>query len=180
LLSDEFSGGGILDVGCYPVSMARLIAGVATGGDFAEPREVKGTAHIGPTNVDHYAVVSLSFPGQIIANLATGVQVLQDNVLRIFGSEGHILVPDPWIPGVTEGAGTHRIFIQRQGEPEQREIVVESDRGLYSIEADTVAAHLDRRQALPPAMTWDDTLGNMKALDRWRESIGLVYSFERG
>ena len=31
LLDNELGGGGILDVGCYPVSMARLIAGAATG-----------------------------------------------------------------------------------------------------------------------------------------------------
>jgi len=24
-------------------------------------------------------------------------------------------------------------------------------------------------------MSWDDTLGNMKTLDAWREQIGLVY-----
>lgn len=31
------AGGGIMDVGCYCMSMARLIAGAATGKDFADP-----------------------------------------------------------------------------------------------------------------------------------------------
>src|SRR5690606_28050217 len=35
-------GGGILDVGCYPVSMARLIAGVAVNKPFADPVSVVG------------------------------------------------------------------------------------------------------------------------------------------
>ena len=177
LLSNEWAGGGILDVGCYPTSMARLIAGVATGGDFAEPIEVKGTAHLGRTGVDEYAVASLRFPGNIIANLACGVQVFQDNVLRVFGSEGHVLVPDPWTPGAKGGA--HRAVILLNTKSDAREIVIESDRGIYAMEADTFAEHLDRRRISPPAMTWDDSLGNMKTLDRWRESIGLVYQSER-
>jgi predicted dehydrogenase len=31
IISNELAGGGILDVGCYPVSMSRLIAGVVDG-----------------------------------------------------------------------------------------------------------------------------------------------------
>jgi hypothetical protein len=58
-------------------------------------------------------------------------------------------------------------------------VLIEADRGLFSIEADTVAAHIDRRQVSPPAMTWNDTLGNMRTLDRWRESIGLAYEADR-
>src|SRR4051812_36102353 len=36
LYANELAGGGILDVGGYPVSMARLIAGAASGEPFAE------------------------------------------------------------------------------------------------------------------------------------------------
>src|SRR5205807_8408637 len=42
---------------------------------------------------------------------------------------------------------------------------------------DTVAQHLAARQA--PAMSWDDSLGNMRALDAWRGSIGLTYEREK-
>lgn len=28
-------------------------------------------------------------------------------------------------------------------------------------------------------MTWKDTLGNMKALDAWRDEIGMVYDSEK-
>jgi hypothetical protein len=36
-----------------------------------------------------------------------------------------------------------------------------------------VAAHIADRQA--PAMSWDDSLGNMRLLDAWRAEIGLEY-----
>ncbi|TJX27717.1 MAG: Gfo/Idh/MocA family oxidoreductase, partial [Mesorhizobium sp.] len=37
LYANDLAGGGILDVGGYPVSMVRLIAGAAAGEPFAEP-----------------------------------------------------------------------------------------------------------------------------------------------
>jgi predicted dehydrogenase len=178
VLDNAMGGGGILDVGCYCVSMARLVAGVAAGTDFAEPVEVRGTAHIGAASrVDEWAVASLEFPGGIVATLATGVQVWQENVVRIYGTKGYIFVPVPWVPG--RESGPTRILVHEHGRKEPREIVIETDRPLFAIEADTVAENIDRRQAPPPSMTWDDTLGNMKTLDRWRESIGLVYDMER-
>src|SRR6478672_3748201 len=84
LFSNALAGGGIMDVGCYPVSMSRLIAGAARGADFADPVEVKATGHLGQTGVDEWAIASLKFPGEILAQLATGVSVNQENVVRIF------------------------------------------------------------------------------------------------
>jgi predicted dehydrogenase len=173
----SLAGGGILDVGCYCTSMSRLIAGVATGKDFAEPTEVKGVGHLGATGVDEYASAVLKFPGDIIANISTGVAVQQDNAVRIFGTEGYLVVPWPWIP--QKEGGTSRILLHKPGQNEPQEIPVHCDDWLYGLEADTVAANIDRRQAAAPAMTWDDTLGNMKTLDRWREAIGLVYDIEK-
>ncbi|MBI4580490.1 MAG: Gfo/Idh/MocA family oxidoreductase [Planctomycetes bacterium] len=177
IYANELGGGGILDVGCYCASMARLIAGVAAGGDFAEPTDVAGFGQVGPTGVDHHAVACLGFPGDIVANLATGVDVNMENVVRIFGSKGHVHVPTPWTPG-TNG-GTTRIHVHVEGKPHARTIPVQTDRWLFAIEADVVAENLDRRQARPPAMTWDDTLGNMKTLDRWRAAVGVAYHCER-
>jgi predicted dehydrogenase len=174
LFSNELGGGAILDVGCYPVSMSRLIAGVATGEPFAEPIEVNGCGHLATTGVDLWAIASMKFPGDILAALATSIQVQQDNALRIFGSEGNITVASPWSPS-REG-GTATILLERQGES-PREIIIDSPQPIYAIEADHVAAHIENRQS--PAMSWDDSLGNMNALDRWRAAVGVVYQSEK-
>jgi predicted dehydrogenase/aryl-alcohol dehydrogenase-like predicted oxidoreductase len=172
LFNLALGGGGILDVGCYPVSLSRLVAGVAQGKDFVEPLEVKAVGHLGETGVDEWSAAVLRFPGDIVAEVATGVRVGLENVVRIFGSEGHILVPSPWI--VSREGGSSKIVVQKRG-AEPREVVIETDAYLYGLEADVVARDLSRRQARPPAMTWDDTLGNVKALDAWREAVGLRY-----
>jgi hypothetical protein len=54
---------------------------------------------------------------------------------------------------------------------------VAPDRDLFTYEADMVAAHIAERQA--PAMRWDDSLGNMRLLDRWRQEIGLAFAQDK-
>jgi len=170
-------GGGIMDVGCYCMSMARLVAGADQGQDFAEPLELKAVGHVGEiSKSDEWTVASVKFPGDILAQLACAVQANQgENAVRIFGTEGSIYLPAPWIPGRDGGATS--IFVQRAGQ-EEEELVIEPGRALYAIEADTVAAHIASRQAPSPAMMWKDTLGNMRALDWWRREIGMVYEAE--
>ena len=62
LFANETAGGGILDVGGYPVSMARLIAGAAAGKPFLDPEKVSGVAHLGQSGVDEWASAVLKFP----------------------------------------------------------------------------------------------------------------------
>ncbi|MFW6189826.1 MAG: aldo/keto reductase [Planctomycetota bacterium] len=176
LLDPDLGGGGILDVGCYPVSAARMIAGAASGEAFLDPIELKGCGHLGETGVDEWAAAVMRFPGGIVAEVATGVQVQQKNPIEVYGSEGHLTVPIPWIPN--RQGGTSKIVLQRHDADGPEEIVVETDQWLYGMEADEVAANIEDRQADPPAMTWSDTLGNMKALDHWREEIDLTYPAE--
>jgi predicted dehydrogenase len=178
LLRNDLAGGGILDVGGYPVSMARLIAGAASGAAFVDPVEVHGAGHIGPeSRVDEWAAATLRFPGDLVAQVATGIRVGMENVVRIYGDEGSILVPAPWT--LRGSPLTTTIVVRRSDEAEPREVVVEAEADPWAIEADTVARHLAARQAASPAMSWDDSLGNIRTMDRWREAIGLTYDAER-
>jgi predicted dehydrogenase len=172
LFNRALGGGGILDVGGYCASMARFIAGAASGSAFEDPIEVKGVAHIGEqSRVDEYAIASMKFPNGVLAQLTAGVRLNLESNVRVVGSEGSLLIPAPWSPVPGGTAGFAKIIIFKEGVP--REIVIEADRGIYAIEADHVAEHLAARQS--PAMSWADTLGNMKTLDAWCGSVGLAY-----
>ena len=178
LLANELGGGAILDVGCYCMSGARLMAGVAGGGSLAvEPEVVTGAAHVGPTGVDGWAVASLRFAGGVVAQLTTSVQVAQPPSLRLYGSKGSMSVPAPWLPGVDGARVTEIVVTRHGGEPERHQ--VHADRGLYAIEADEVARCIAAGLVESPAMPWADTLGNMAALDRWRRAVGVIYDAER-
>lgn len=169
----ELGGGGILDVGCYTLSMARLLAGAALGlGRSAEPLVLTGVGRMGPAGTDDVACACLRFGGDILAMLSCGVGVDQENQLLVYGSEGRLVVPVPWSPG--KFGDTPHILIQRTGKPEER-IDVPASKPLFALEADKVAAHIHDREAPWPAMTQEDTLGNMRALDRWLAEVGAKY-----
>ena len=178
-LNKRLGGGGILDVGCYPVSLSRLLAGAASGKAFAEPLEVRGQARLNPqTGVDEYATALLSFPGGILAELAAGVQLARDNTATVYGTAGRLEIPSPWFGGGIEGGVSRLVVRSNEGEVVQ-EIEIVTREWLYALEADTVAASLDRGEAPPPAMGCADTLGNMETLDRWRGCVGLEYESDQ-
>jgi predicted dehydrogenase len=70
LYANDLAGVGILDVGCYPVSMARLIAGAVAGKAFLEPAAVSDMARLGETGVDEWAAATLRFPNGIVPEVS--------------------------------------------------------------------------------------------------------------
>ncbi len=178
LFANEMAGGGILDVGGYPVSMARLVAGAADGKAFAEPDKVSGAAYLGQSGVDEWASAVLKFPNGIVAEVSCSIMASQDNVLRIIGSEGRIEVKDFWFASGHKG-GVGRIDIIKGTETET--IEVPEDRWLYSFEVDAAgkAIRESRQEFEAPGMTWADTLGNLRVMDQWRAAVGLEYGVEK-
>jgi predicted dehydrogenase len=185
LYNKAMGGGSILDVGCYPASMSRFIAGAALGKPFADPVRVRACGLIGPSGVDTYAAATVEFPHGIIAQLVCGIGCQMPIEVVVYGTKGCLIVPNPWLPTspvrdalkplpMDTRWPSEKIIVLLNEKPEQpQEHAVRADRDLYSYEADTVDRHIAERQA--PAMSWDDSLGNMRLLDAWREQIGLAY-----
>ena len=179
----EWGGGALLDVGCYPVSMARWVAGATQDLPFAEPDVLRAAGVIGPTGVDLHSSAVLTFSGGLIATLSTSVMADLPNHVVITGTQGALIFSEPWLPStrcrdsavplpedttfpsatltIRRATGLHRATEER--------VVIDVDRDLFSYEIDAVAAKLARRQA--PEMSWADSLGNLSTLDRWREAL---------
>ncbi|MEB2844415.1 oxidoreductase [Rhizobiales bacterium RZME27] len=178
LFSNDLAGGGILDVGGYPVSMVRLLAGSVIGQSYAEPVSVSGAAHLGQSGVDEWASAVLKFENGIVAEVSCSIMANQDNTLRIIGSKGRIEVKDFWFAGGRKG-GTGKIEIFKGGEHEVVE--VSDDRHLYSFEVDAVTAAIraGEKTFAYPGMNAAEALANLRVLDRWRASVGLEYGVEK-
>jgi predicted dehydrogenase len=177
LWNRELGGGGILDVGGYPVSYARLIAGANAGQAFAEPTAVHGAGVLhAETHVDAYAAAQLTFAGGMIAHVSCGVGLTQENVVRIHGTGGTLLVTRPYAPGLKIEPTT--ITLHRAGVVQPEEITITPDRDLYAYEADAFAEAYAAGRREVAAMTPEDTLGNMAVLDAWRRDVGVVYAGE--
>lgn len=176
LWSNELAGGGMLDVGCYPVSFARLIAGAASGQPFLDPVSVTGTGVLHPeTGVDSAAAATLKFANGVIAQVSTSVYVTQDNCARIYGTAAMLHVPTPWLPA-SEGQ-TSQLHLHKDGKIETIDVL--TTHALYGMEADAVALAVARGEKEVAAMSLADSLGNMATLDAWRSAVGLTYEQEK-
>ncbi|HLY29917.1 MAG TPA: Gfo/Idh/MocA family oxidoreductase [Ktedonobacterales bacterium] len=167
------AGGGIMDVGCYPVSLARLVVG-------EESAQVTGVAQIGPASqVDEWAIASLRFPSGALASLTCGIGLHVDQSAHIWGTRGSIHLTNPWFPAASALDAT-RLIVRAGGEQSTiiEEVVYPSQAPtqLFALEVDAVAAHLADRQS--PAMPWADSLGNMATLDAWRHAVGMRFAGE--
>lgn len=170
LFNLKLGGGSILDVGGYPVSLARLVAGVATGGHFAEPISVVASGIIGPTGADEFATALLTFPGAITAQVTSAISHDVGTTAVIYGESGKIVMPDPWIPGGDrQGLASSMTIHPYAGEPET--VTLRTARPVYALEAELFADTLPALEAPWPAMSWADTLGNLRVMDAWRAAL---------
>jgi len=130
-LSASLDGGSLMDVGCYCVSGARLLAG--------EPELVSGTQVLGGDGVDVTFSGWMRFPEDVIAHFDSGL-ILDDRLeLEIVGEEGSLCVRDPWhcvTPGIElRRAHTAELIEVPSGNP-------------YGLEADNLVAAM-RGDAAP-------------------------------
>jgi len=87
-LRADLDGGSLMDVGCYCVSAARLLAG-------EEPASVFGMQEVGPTGVDMRFSGLVRFPGGVVGDLTAGFTTFSES-LEVIGTAGMLRLPDPW------------------------------------------------------------------------------------
>lgn len=171
LFNPTLGGGSILDVGGYPVSFARLIAGVVGEVDVAEPVTLAAHGTIGPTGVDELAHAVLTFPFGVTASVTSAIRHDVGTCAVVYGEEGKIVLPNPWIPRGDRQGTVSDMTVYRDGhEPEA--VTIRTDLATYALEAEFVLDALPATEARWPAMSHADTLGNMRVLDAWRAALG--------
>jgi predicted dehydrogenase len=163
-------GGGILDVGGYPVSFARLLAGMVEDKPFSEPIRVDAVGVVGPTGADELTTALLTFPSRFTATVTAGVYHDAGRTAVIFGENGKVVLGDPWIPG-SDRHGLETGYTVWRDDREPESVVIRTTKSTYAIEAELVADTLPATEASWPAMSWTDTVGNMRALDAWRAAL---------
>ena len=87
----KMGGGGLWDIGCYPLSYTRSALG-------AEPLEVFGWQVTGPTGVDEVFAAQLRFPGDIYAQFDCSVKIPYHTFMEIVGDEGTLNISNPFNP----------------------------------------------------------------------------------
>jgi predicted dehydrogenase len=155
----DLAGGALMDAGCYPVSMVRMLTG-------EEPTVVSAQAKLRSPKVDRAMTAALQFPsgctGRIIASMWSST--LLKIGARVVGSEGEMRVFNPVGPQFY-----HRLSVSGGGRGRQVEHL--SRRPTYEYQLDAFGAAISEGSPIltPPAFS----VANMRVIDAIYQAAGL-------
>lgn len=152
----EYGGGGLLDIGCYPIKASRMVFG-------EEPLRVSAAIVRDPRfgGIDMLASAILDFPsGHCV--FTCGTQVALQQSMRFYGTAGRI---EPEIPFNPQPGGTSRIRIDDGRDLAGSGVTVEefAPCDQYIIQGDLFSRAI--RQGGPPPVPLEDALKNMAVID---------------
>ena len=155
-------GGGLLDVGVYPISLASMILG--------KPTQTASLAHLGETGVDEQNACVLGYDKGRLALVSSAVRTNTPHEAFILGTEGKIKLHAPWWAGKV-------LTLYRDGKKEET-IEVGFEGNGYQFEAAEVARCLAAGKIESDIMPHHETVAIMETLDELRAQWGMKYPME--
>ncbi|MDR3576329.1 MAG: Gfo/Idh/MocA family oxidoreductase [Anaerolineaceae bacterium] len=152
----EAGGGSIWDLGCYPISYARLISN-------SQPNEVFGWRVNMVSGVDETFMGQIHFANGLVAQVSCSFCLPHYSSAIIRGTEGSIIIPNPFKPEKPSS-----ITLQ-QGEKEKT--LNFSSKNLYLGEVEDMADAILNNK--PPRVTLDDSRENVATIAALLESAHL-------
>lgn len=151
----EMGGGGVMDIGCYPITMSRFFFG-------KEPARAAALVDVDPDmHTDRLSSVLLDFaPGQALFTCST--QLVPFQRMQVFGTKGRIELEIPYnIPP----DGPSRIFIDDGSQLAGLSARVEEFPTLdqYAIQGDAFSKAIQEDSEVP--VTLEDATANMRVIE---------------
>ena len=151
-LSRELEGGSLMDVGCYCISVVRLMTG-------EEPLQAQGVSRIGnESGVNEVLGAVLDFPSGAIGMIDCGLRSHRMQSYDLRGTQGRIRVETAY---VTPPDGETLIEVWDQNEEYSRITIPPANS--YTLMAEDFADALLHRR--PPKYAPGDGVANMRVID---------------
>jgi predicted dehydrogenase len=152
----EWGGGGLMDVGCYPITMSRWLFG-------EEPEAVIGIVDRDPElRVDRIASGMMRFPSGGQATFTCAMQLVHYQRMQLHGTSGRIEVQ---IPFNAPNDRPTRVFVDDGRELGDRsaEAIEFPVVDQYTLQGDNFSAAVRGERTVPVSI--DDAVGNMAVID---------------
>ncbi|HQY25411.1 MAG TPA: Gfo/Idh/MocA family oxidoreductase [Thermoflexales bacterium] len=147
----EIGGGGLMDIGCYNISLSRFLFG-------AEPARVVGLVEFDPTfKIDRLASGMLDF-GAGTATFTCSTQLTSYQRVNLYGTEGRIEIEIPFNAPPDKPC---RIWHQRGADVKE---IVFPICDQYTLQGDAFALAVLNDTPVPTPL--EDALANMKVIER--------------
>lgn len=162
LFDPALGGGGLLDVGIYPVALASML--------FGAPQSIASQATLGETGVDEQTAITFRYEGGQLALLSCAIRTTTLHDAVVYGTQGHIRINAPWW-------SPSSLTLAVDGQAEQQLNFEQTGNG-YNYEAAEVMRCIRAGETESPIMPLDETLALVRTLDATRAQWGLVYPGE--
>lgn len=162
LYDPSLTGGALLDVGIYPLSLASMI--------FGKPSKISGVAHLGSTGVDEQNAVTLDYARGQHAVVTSAVSVQGFQEAQILGTDGRIRIHPPW-------AVPRALTLTKPDGPEETIEAPFAGNG-YNYEIVETMRCIESGLVESPLMPLDETLENARIMTALRKSWHLKYPGE--
>ena len=165
-IANPTAGGSIRNLGCYPISLVRLLAK-------AEPIEISGAGRINQqNNTDNQASAILKFADHSMAVVSTADDIDMFWQFDIYGTKGCLkVITNPWLPTCDE----NKVILYINNEKQPIEINVQADKPLYTYQIDVVNQQIMRKDNKSNnefnGISLLDSLGNTIVLETWLQKV---------
>ena len=161
LYNKEMGGGVILDLGCYPISFSTLIASLNSKINYDNIVIFNKQKEIGSTGVDLDSYVGLKFENNFTSKIGVSFTRNLGKQTKIIGTKGELVIHDTWTSENSE------IVIKKNNKAEIINII--GNQNIYSHEIETISQCIieEKKEVDYPGLTIDQTIGNMKIIDKW-------------
>ncbi|MBN2030673.1 Gfo/Idh/MocA family oxidoreductase [bacterium] len=155
----DTGGGGLLDIGCYCISLSRFLFN-------REPERVFGIIEYDPRfKTDRFASGILDF-GMGTSSFTCATQLAPHQCVQIFGTRGKIEIEIPFNAPSDQPC---KIFLQTEGKTEE---IIFDITDQYTVQGDLFSQAILNDTDVPTPL--EDGVANMKVID------GMIKSAKRG
>ncbi|CAI5719442.1 unnamed protein product [Peronospora effusa] len=172
----ELGGGGLLDIGIYPLAFATMVFG-------GKPEKITSAGKLNDGGVDIYNSVTLEYTDSRFATIEYTMLATLDETVTITGSKGRIHLP------ASAHTATEVIVVKYLDDGSQKETKLlfplptpapgakfnyPGSEG-FRYEAEAVVKAIQNKQLEVEEYPLDESLQIMTIMDKVRKDVGLVY-----
>ena len=171
LRNPMLGGGAIMDVGCYPLSMSKLLAGRLLKKPYADPKSIEACGNLDETGVDSNSKARILFSENIEANISCAINEKYENNLEIISGDYKLSVSQPWHCGqFQDGYSSIKVYSKNKLVDE---ISYKDEVGLFTREIDHASDCILNNKLESDLISHADSQSIMLWLDKWRKELGI-------
>ena len=171
LRNPMLGGGAIMDVGCYPLSMSKLLAGHILKKSYADPISIEASGSLDETGVDSNSKARIFFSENIEANISCAINEEYQNNLEIISGDYKLSVSQPWHCGqFQDGHSSIKVYSKNKLVDE---ISYKDEVGLFTREIDHASECILNNKLESDLISHADSQSIMLWLDKWRKELGI-------